>query len=218
MKTLGLFFKKQYAAEEKIHRLLRKLEDMMNVYLGAYEAYLVVNEEVFIKRSEELGQLEKELDDLGLQVQMSLVHESLMPDSRDDLLWLLTKLDKIPSRLKHSLGDIALEKPVIPETFHTPLKNLLDHSRRAVKALAQAMDALFSDLRAVRQYVEEVSRQESVVDQIEHRLMLLVFNDKSMDLARQYQLKGILKELGGITNLAEDVGDAVHILATKHNT
>ena len=48
--------------------------------------------------------------------------------------------------------------------------------------------------------------------------MLLVFNDKSMDLARQYQLKGILKELGGITNLAEDVGDAVHILATKHNT
>ena len=214
MKTLGLFFKKQYAAEEKIQRLLRKLEDMMNLYQGAYEAYLVVNEEVFNKRSEELGQLEKELDDLGLQIQMSLVHESLMPDSRDDLLWLLTKLDKIPSRLKHSLGDIALEKPVIPETFHTPLKNLLDHSRRAVQALAQAMDALFSDLRAVRQYVEEVSRQESEVDQIEHRLMLLVFNDKSMDLARQYQLKGILKELGGITNLAEDVGDAVHILAT----
>ena len=30
MKTLGLFFKKQYAAEEKIQRLLRKLEDMMN--------------------------------------------------------------------------------------------------------------------------------------------------------------------------------------------
>ena len=95
-------------------------------------------------------------DDLGLQIQMSLVHESLMPDSRDDLLWLSTKLDKIPNRLKHSLGDIALEKPVIPQTFHTPLKNLLDHSLRAVQALAQAMDSLFSDLRAVRQYAEEV--------------------------------------------------------------
>ena len=53
-----------YAAEEKIQRLLRKLEDMMNLYQGAYEAYLVVNEEVFIKRSEELGQLEKERRDL----------------------------------------------------------------------------------------------------------------------------------------------------------
>ena len=52
MKTLGLFFKKQYAAEEKIQRLLRKLEDMMNLYQGAYEAYLVVNEEVFNKRSD----------------------------------------------------------------------------------------------------------------------------------------------------------------------
>ena len=130
----------------------------------------------------------------------------------------MTKLDKIPSRLKHSLGDIVLEKPLISDTFHTQLENLLDHSRRAVQALAQAADALFSDLRAVRQYVEEVARQESEVDYIEHSLMLLVFNDESMDLARQYQLKGILKELGGITNLAEDVGDAVHILATKHTT
>ena len=217
MKPLGLFFKKQYAAEGKIQRLLRKLEDMMNLYQGAYEAYLVGNEEVFIKRSEELGQLEKELDELGLQIQMSLLHESLMPDSRDDLLWLLTKLDKIPSRLKHSLGDIALEKPVIPDNFHAPLQSLLDHSRYAVQALAHAVDSLFTDLRAVRQYAEEVARHESKVDHIEHQLMSQIFNDGQMDLARQYQLKGILKQLGEVTNLAEDVADAVLILATKHS-
>ena len=40
---------------------------------------------------------------------------------------------------------------------------------------------------------------------------------KNLELARQYQLKGILKQLGEVTNLAEDVADAVLILATKHS-
>jgi len=40
MNPLSLFFKKQYAVEEKIQRLLRYLEDMGQLYRGAYEAYL----------------------------------------------------------------------------------------------------------------------------------------------------------------------------------
>ncbi len=147
---------------------------------------------------------------------MALLHESLMPDSRDDLLWLLTKLDKVPSRFKHSLADLALEKPEIPEDFHAPLRKMLLYTHNAVQVLAHVTDALFSDLRAVRQHVEEVGRQESEVDQVERQLLEMVFSNQELELARQYQLKGILKALGGVTNLAEDVADAVLILATKH--
>ena len=70
----------------------------------------------------------------------------------------------------------------------------------------------------MRQHVEEVSRQESEVDKIEHKLLQMVFENKKYDLAMQYQLKGILKQIGRVTNLAEDVADAVLILATKHST
>ena len=44
-----------------------------------------------------------------------------------------------------------------------------------------------------------------------------IFENEKFELARQYQLKGILKQLGAVTNLAEDVADAVLILATKHS-
>ena len=70
----------------------------------------------------------------------------------------------------------------------------------------------------MRQHVEEVSRQESEVDKIEYKLLQMVFENKKYDLAMQYQLKGILKQIGRVTNLAEDVADAVLILATKHST
>ncbi len=111
MNPLSLLFKKQYAVEEKIQRLLRFLEDMAHLYQAAYEAYLEGSIEEFSQRNKELSEIEKKMDELGYQIQMTLLHESLMPNSRDDLLWFLTKLDKVPSSFKHPLGDIFLEKP-----------------------------------------------------------------------------------------------------------
>ncbi|MEC7131370.1 MAG: DUF47 family protein, partial [SAR324 cluster bacterium] len=64
----------------------------------------------------------------------------------------------------------------------------------------------------------EVSRQESEVDRYEKELLKDVFENQNLDLARQYQLKTIIKELGSISNLAEDVGDAVLIIASKLGT
>ena len=218
MNPLSLLFKKQYVVEENVQRLLRLLEDMVHLYQAAYEAYLEGSIEEFSQRNQELGEIEKKLDELGHQIQMTLLHESLMPNSRDDLLWFLTKLDKVPSSFKHSLGDILLEKPEIPEELHSSMKNMLIHTHLAVQALAHATDSLFSDLRSVRQHVEEASRQESEVDKIEYKLLQMVFENKKYDLAIQYQLKGILKQIARVTNLAEDVADAVLILATKHST
>ena len=218
MNPLSLLFKKQYAVEEKVQRLLRLLVDMAHLYQAAYESYFEGSLEEFSQRNQELGQIEKQLDELGHQIQMTLLHESLMPNSRDDLLWFLTKLDKVPSSFKHSLVDILFEKPEIPENLHSSMKNMLIHTHLAVQALAHATDSLFSDLRSVRQHVEEVSRQESEVDKIEYKLLEMVFENKKYELAIKYQLKGILKQIGRVTNLAEDVADAVLILATKHST
>ena len=218
MNPLSLLFKKQYAVEEKVQRLLRFLVDMAHLYQAAYESYFDGSLEEFSQRNQELGQIEKQLDELGHQIQMTLLHESLMPNSRDDLLWFLTKLDKVPSSFKHSLVDILFEKPEIPEELHPSMKNMLIHTHLAVQALAHATDSLFSDLRSVRQHVEEVSRQESEVDKIEYKLLQMVFENKKYELAIKYQLKGILKQIGRVTNLAEDVADAVLILATKHST
>ena len=218
MNPLSLLFKKQYAVEEKVQRLLRLLVDMAHLYQAAYESYFEGSLEEFSQRNQELGQIEKQLDELGHQIQMTLLHESLMPNSRDDLLWFLTKLDKVPSSFKHSLVDILFEKPEIPEELHPSMKNMLIHTHLAVQALAHATDSLFSDIRSVRQHVEEVSRQESEVDKIEYKLLQMVFENKKYELAIKYQLKGILKQIGRVTNLAEDVADTVLILATKHST
>ena len=56
-----------------------------------------------------------------------------------------------------------------------------------------------------------------MVDKIEYKLLNSVFENEEFDLARKYQLKSVLKQLGSITNLSEDVADAVLILSTKYS-
>ena len=70
----------------------------------------------------------------------------------------------------------------------------------------------------MRKHVEEFGRQESMIDKIEYKFLQSVFENEKFELARKYQLKGILKQLGAVTNLAEDVADTALILATKHST
>jgi len=215
MNPISFFLKKQFEIEDKIQHLLKDIQDMVLCHQNAFEAYLENDLEQFKKNQNELQRLEKELDQVGHQIQMSLLREALMPDSRDDLLNLLTKLDEIPSKLKHQLADMGLEKPSLPDELNPHFKNMLQHTRQSLDALTHAVDCLFSNLRSVRLYVEEISRQESEVDRYEKELLKKVFENQHLDLAEQYQLKTIIKDLGSISNLAEDVGDSTLIIASK---
>ena len=57
MNPLSLLFKKQYAVEEKVQRLLRFLEDMAHLYHAAYESYFRGSFEEFSQRNKELGEI-----------------------------------------------------------------------------------------------------------------------------------------------------------------
>ena len=92
---------------------------------------------------------------------------------------------------------------------------MLSKTTLTIKALVQATDALFSDLRPTRFLTEEVSRQESEVDKVEKLLLKAIFDNSELELAHKKQLKEIVQYIGRISNLAEDVADAILIFAIK---
>ena len=51
----------------------------------------------------------------------------------------------------------------------------------------------------------------------EYKLLNSIFDNEEFELSRKYQLKSVLKRLGSITNLAEDVADSVLILSIKYS-
>ncbi len=214
-KMQSIFFKKQHEIEEKLHHYLRCMEDMILLFQEAYAAYFNDQSAEFLDRVRELGKIEKRMDELGRSIQINLFAQSLMPDSRDDIMWLLNTLDQIPSLLKHSLRDIQIEKPEFPRALYASFVEMLGKTSLTVDAMVRATDALFTDIRSVRLLTEEVSRQESEVDKIERRLLAAVFDDDSLELAHKYQIKRIIQYIGAVSNTAEDVADAILIFAIK---
>ena len=214
MLTLSLF-RKQQQVEDLIRFLLRNLEDLALHHREALTAYLDGNLAECEQRAQEVDRLESELDDLQRQIQQLLLREALMPDSRDDVLRLLTKLDRIPGQCRHSLKELLLELPQLPNDFRASLVLMFHKTHSCLRALSATVDSLFSDLRSVPRHAEEVARQESEVDRVEQQLLVRVFRDDSLELARQFQYKAMLQRLGGISDLAEDVADEVLLIATK---
>ena len=214
MLTLSLF-RKQQQVEDLIRFLLRNLEDLALHHREALTAYLDGNLAECEQRAQEVDRLESDLDDLQRQIQQLLLREALMPDSRDDVLRLLTKLDRIPGQCRHSLKELLLELPPLPNDFRASLVLMFHKTHSCLRALSATVDSLFSDLRSVPRHAEEVARQESEVDRVEQQLLVRVFRDDSLELARQFQYKAMLQRLGGISDLAEDVADEVLLIATK---
>ncbi len=208
-------FRKQRHVEDLLQHLLRSLEDLALNFREAMADYLNVQLDSCQQRAQEVDRLESELDELHRKIQLLLLREALMPDSRDDVLRLLTKLDRIPGQCRHSLKEVLLERPPLPPDFQVPLLRLLDKTHASIRALSATIDALFSDLRSVRRNAEEVARQESEVDRVEQELLQRVFQDETLELARQFQYKSFLQRLGGISDLAEDVADEALLVATK---
>ena len=81
-----------------------------------------------------------------------------MPDSRDDVLRLLTRLDRIPGQCSHSLKELLLELPPLPNDFRASLLLLPHKTHSCLRALSATVDSLFSNLCSVPRHAEEVAR------------------------------------------------------------
>ncbi len=140
MLTLSLF-RKQQQVEDLIRFLLKNLEDLALHHREALTAYLDGNLAECEQRAHEVDRLESELDDLQRQIQQLLLREALMPDSRDDVLRLLTKLDRIPGQCRHSLKELLLELPPLPNDFRASLLLLLHKTHSCLRALSATVDS-----------------------------------------------------------------------------
>lgn len=83
-----------------------------------------------------------------------------------------------------------------------------------IKALVEATDCLFRDLRSVRGHATEVSRQEAESDTIEFSLIKRIF-EMDIELARKNQIRTVIDEISRVADLGEDAAEMILIFATK---
>ena len=208
-------FKRTKNLEIKVDEIIDTVSESAMVFEQAIDTYMAEGvSESFEHRLDQVVELESRGDDLGLEVELAMYHETLIPDARGDVLSLLESLDNIINSFKGVLFYFATETPDIPEHLRPKYRELAKLSAAAVEALVLAARAFFRDVKSVNDHLHKVHYYEKDADLLVTKLRREIFKT-DLPLANKIHLRFFAERIVWISDMAEGVADKLTIYAIK---
>ena len=176
--------------------------------------YLSAKEDEFNERLNIIKMLEVRADGLRQDIEAQLYVQTLIPESRGDVLEILEEMDAIIDFSKLIMFDFFIEKPDIPNTLHDRIKRLTETAVNTTQALVQSTRSYFYDVNSVKDHLHKVSFFENESDNIAEKAKREVF-DLDIKLSRKLHIKNFIVSIDTISDIAEDISNKVSIAAIK---
>lgn len=215
MKPNFHLFRRTRELEQKIDSFFDKLSESAVFFRLAIRVYIKegLNEE-FQTRLMHVNQLESEADGLRRDIEKQLYSNTLIPDSRGDVLELIERVDELLSGLEGPLWAFTIEAPEISKEFRPGFRKLTNMVVKAVDELGLSGRAFFRSPHDVPAYNHKVMLYEKEADVISTELKKAIF-DSDLDLSRKLHLREFVEAIDGVADLAEDIADRLAIYAIK---
>ena len=215
MKRVSMF-KRTKELETQIDQFCDKVDQGAMSFKLGIRAYLDDNFPAFEDKLKQVNELESQADTLRRDVERRLYEQTLIPESRGDVLGLLENMDTILNKSEGAMWQFAIEKPDIPTEFRTDYRDLVEAAVAAVDALVSASRAFFRGQAEVTDHMHKVMFFEKEGDKISTRLKMAIFAGE-LDLARKAQLRNFVEHVDDIADTAEDVADRLAIYSIKRS-
>ena len=206
-----VLFKKTKKLELKMDEFLDTISASGIIFQEGVKQYLNKKLEQFEKHVTEIRELESRADRLRHAIEQQLYTETLIPESRGDVLALLETTDNVINQVKGTLLEFSVEMPNIPEIFHEELLNLTGHVVMAV----DEMRAFLNDPKAVRNYTHKVYHYDREADRAAERLKRSIFSNNQLRLSEKIHLRYFALHIDTIADRSEDVADRLGIYTIK---
>ena len=135
---------------------------------------------------------------------------------RANVLELVENQDRVINRFDEVSYQFYIERPEIPEIYHSRIRNLVEQVTDCVENMCIASRSYFRDLSLVRDYSQKVYFLEHETDLTSGHLKTAIF-DSDIPLANKLQLTTIIDEIEKIADLAEDSIDRLLIFVIKRD-
>jgi uncharacterized protein len=189
-----------------ISDVLAELEHMIQDYLESVSRF--EDESYTIHTKEHAADLVRR------KIEKVMFEGAFIPVYREDYIALAELVDKVANRAEAVADFVTLNHPRIPEFLKDGLLQMAAVTRTAFVALTSGLDCLLKDIGSIGPAVTEVGRLEAEVDKIVWKETRELF-DSDLDLSEKILLRQLITALGSITNVIEDVGDRLTLMAVK---
>lgn len=205
------------ALENQLDEFLDLLSES-NILYRSGVTYFLDNEgnenKAFQQKVQQVDGMERRADGLRRTIEHELYEQSLMPDSRGDMLSLLEDLDFLLNVFQSNLFAFSVENPEFPRDLHKQLKQLTEQTALAVESVVMASRAYLREPNTVRDHLHKVMLYEHEADQLSLALKTQIFKS-DIGLDRKAHLRTFVERLDQVADEAEDVADWLAIYTIK---
>jgi len=215
MKANFQLFRRTRELQDKVDKFFDSLTEISVIYRLAVRSYLRNGlDDEFQTRLTRVNELESGADKLRREIEQQLYTNTLIPDSRGDVLELIERVDELLSMFEGSLWAFTNESPDIPKEFRGDYRKLTNLVIKATDELGLSGRAFFHSPHNVPAYNHKVTLYEKEADVVTSRLKKAIF-DSNLELAQKLHLREFVEHIDGIADQAEDVADRLAIYAIK---
>ena len=212
-----MIFKKTKGLELQMDAFLDKISESGIVFRRGVKSYVKNDEEEFSRYLANIRKLEHEADELRKAIETALYTQTLVPESRGDILALMETSDDVIDRATDTLSEMGIERPEIPEEFRDGYVELARSTVRAMEEMVKAMRAFMRGPLNVRNYLHKVYHWEKESDLLAEELKRSIFASEKLELSQKIHLRYFALHIDTIADKAEDVADRLAIYTIKRS-
>ncbi|MFA6742995.1 MAG: DUF47 family protein [Candidatus Neomarinimicrobiota bacterium] len=203
--------------EQKSADFLDVTIEASQVLLTGISHYLNGATEQFEDDLKQITVLENRGDNLRREIENQLYTETLIPESRGDVLALLENIDNITNQCKQILMELSVEIPVIPPEFHDGYLHLAEKSVKAVEEVVSSTRSFLNFPLMIEHSLNKVYFWESEADRLSETLKRKVFRTAGLELSHKFHLRYFALHIELLADKAEDVADRLAIYSIKRS-
>ena len=209
--------KKRLEIGKQFDVFLDKVSESGLLFKSGVDAYMSDNIESFEKKIEEIIEAEHDGDALRRDLEETLYVQTLIPESRGDVLELLENMDALLDRFKGALWKFNIERSQLIKEFDDDFRELTSIVVEAVEAIVRSSRAFFKNVSSVADHLHKVPYWESQSDKIASKLQQTIFSQERLSLSEKLQLRDFVRHIDKIADRAEDVSDKLRIYVIKRS-
>lgn len=193
-----------------VDEFLDRCSDAIMVTEQTVLHYLERNDrESLEERLDQIRGIEQRADELRRSVANVMYSEMLMPDTREDVLSLLSAIDDVLDECTHLVARLVMERPELPDTYNADYAAVMQEASKAIQTMLGAARIYFKDPLAVRGEISKVHFHDEEGTNIVLRVGRQIF-----DSDHPLEIKRYLADwLGALRSLGSDAGDVADLLA-----
>ncbi len=208
-------FRRTKALENEIDAFLDKLSESGLLFKRAVQIYLDEGASAaFDEKLQAVNHLESEADKLRRSIETQLYTQTLIPESRGDVLGLLENLDTVLNMHAGALWAFSIEQPDISSEFAGDFATLCEQSVLAVESIVLASRAFFRNIEAVGDHMHKVMFYEKEADKVSTKLKRAIFGS-DLSLSQKAHLRNFVEHIDYLADHSEDVADRLAIYTIK---